>query len=203
LPSSGVLNVSRLTRYDKIPLIYSTASTIKDLEQDANGDLVWNNDVITTTPSLNTALTAKQHTLTAGDGIFFNGSTSSSYGLRWLTNGTPTITQKDLHFKTGFSVAETINLSSGNNELAISVATQGISDITGLQTALNAKQDNTTAGEGVFLNSNTLTSYFLRYKTGNTNPSTPASNVHTLLLKDLDVLESINSNSEYHRITIL
>ena len=74
LLSGGVLNVSRLTHYDKIPLIYSTSSTIKDLEQDANGDLVWNNDVITTTTSLNTELTAKQNTFTAGDGIFLSGS---------------------------------------------------------------------------------------------------------------------------------
>ena len=42
LLSGGVLNVSRLTHYDKIPLIYSTSSTIKDLEQDINGDLLWN-----------------------------------------------------------------------------------------------------------------------------------------------------------------
>jgi len=41
LLSGGVLNVSRLTHYDKIPLIYSTSSTIKDLEQDVNGHLTW------------------------------------------------------------------------------------------------------------------------------------------------------------------
>ena len=102
LLSGGVLNVSRLTHYDKIPLIYSTSSTIKDLEQDANGNLVWNSDVLTTTTSLNTALGTKQNTLTAGAGIFLNGSTITSYGLRWLTNNTPSASIQDLHFKSGF-----------------------------------------------------------------------------------------------------
>ena len=82
LLSSGVLNVSRLTHYDKIPLIYSTSSTIKDLEQNVNGNLIWNNDSITTTTSLTTALGTKQNTLTASHGIVLTGSTINSYGLR-------------------------------------------------------------------------------------------------------------------------
>ena len=42
LLTNGVLNVSRLTHYDKIPLIYSTSSTIKDLTQGSTGELLWN-----------------------------------------------------------------------------------------------------------------------------------------------------------------
>ena len=41
LLSGGVLNVSRLTHYDKIPLIYSTQSTIKDITQDSSSNLLW------------------------------------------------------------------------------------------------------------------------------------------------------------------
>ena len=41
LLSSGVLNVSRLTHYDTMPLTHSTSSTIKDLEQYVNGYLMW------------------------------------------------------------------------------------------------------------------------------------------------------------------
>ena len=46
LLSGGVLNVSRLTHYDKIPLIYSTSSIIKDLKQDASGNLQWGTDTL-------------------------------------------------------------------------------------------------------------------------------------------------------------
>ena len=45
LLSGGVLNVSRLNYYDKIPLIYSTQATIKDLKQDVNSNLVWGTDI--------------------------------------------------------------------------------------------------------------------------------------------------------------
>ena len=40
LLSNGVLNISRLTHYDKITLIYSTSSTIKDLTQGVGGELL-------------------------------------------------------------------------------------------------------------------------------------------------------------------
>mgnify|MGYP003332092476 CR=1 FL=1 len=54
LLSGGVLNISRLTHYDKIPLIYSTSATIKDLKQDVNGDLSWGTDILATEAQLAT-----------------------------------------------------------------------------------------------------------------------------------------------------
>ena len=53
-------------RYDTIR--YSTASTIKDVEQAAIGNLVWNNDIITTATNLDTQLSVT-------NSVFFNGST--------------------------------------------------------------------------------------------------------------------------------
>ena len=104
LLSGGVLNVSRLTHYDKIPLIYSTVSTIKDITQDSSSNLLWGTDILTTnsylnstlasysttsqmntllsgytnTTILNTLLNAKQDTLTAGTNITISGNTISS-----------------------------------------------------------------------------------------------------------------------------
>ena len=46
--SGGVLTVSRLTQYDKIPLRDAGISTIRDLESDLTGKLRWDNDVIIT-----------------------------------------------------------------------------------------------------------------------------------------------------------
>ena len=68
---------------------------------------------------LQTALDTKQATLTASTGVFLNGSTLTSYDLRWLTNSVPTIGggMQCLHFESGFTVAETLNLSSGQNQL--------------------------------------------------------------------------------------
>ena len=58
LLSGGVLNVSRLTHYDKIPLIYSTQATIKDITQDVNSNLLWGTEIVTTNPYLSVVLQA-------------------------------------------------------------------------------------------------------------------------------------------------
>ena len=68
-------------------------------------------------------------------GIFMNGSTISSYDLRWNTIATPTATIQCFE---GLSVAETFNLSRGQKELKVEhPAAHPISQITGLQTELN------------------------------------------------------------------
>ena len=62
---NGVLNVSRLTHYDKIPLMYGVIADIKDITQGSQGELKWNGvNLITdtdmtgysTTTQMNTAL---------------------------------------------------------------------------------------------------------------------------------------------------
>jgi len=88
---------------------------------------------------LQTQLDAKQDTLTASTGVFLTGSTLSSYGLMWDTNNTTTLNIKNLHFKTGFNVIETFNLSSGDNQLDIStIADASQAWVT---TQLTTKQD--------------------------------------------------------------
>jgi hypothetical protein len=97
------------------------------------------NDAAVTTSfaGVQVQLAGKQDSLTASTGIFMNGSTISSYDLRWNTNATPTATIQCLRFE-GLSVAETFNLSSGQTELKVEhPAAHPISQITGLQTELN------------------------------------------------------------------
>ena len=169
--SGSTLSIGRLTSYDKLPLV--NGSTIKDLLQDANGNLVWSNDILTTNPylvnvlqaypttavmnntlssyaltsAMNTALAAKQNTLTAGAGAFLSGSTISGYGLRWLTNSSPSTTIQDLHFTSGFQVAETFSLSTGRTSLDITAAPDLSAYSTTAQTAtlLAGKQVNLSA----------------------------------------------------------
>jgi len=75
---------------------------------------------------LQTALNAKQANLTASTGVFLNGSTLTSYDLRWLTSGVPTLNIQCLHFKSGFTVTETFNVSTSQNQLDIT--STGITD---------------------------------------------------------------------------
>lgn len=83
-------------------------------------------------------LAGKQDSLTASTGIFMSGTTISSYGLRRNTNSTPTIAIEDLHFQSGLTVSESLNISSGKNELVIEhPSSHPISMITGLQMELN------------------------------------------------------------------
>ena len=56
LLSGGVLAVSRLTHYDKMPLTYSTQSTIKDITQNLNSNLLWGTDILTTSSYLTNVL---------------------------------------------------------------------------------------------------------------------------------------------------
>ena len=61
-------------------------------------------------------------------GAFLKGATIAGYDLRWLTNGVPTIGGgiRCLHLKSGFSIAQTFNLSSGQNDLEIKAV--GVTD---------------------------------------------------------------------------
>ena len=50
---NGVLNVSRLTHYDKIPLMYGVIADIKDITQSSSGGLLWNGVQLITDTDLN------------------------------------------------------------------------------------------------------------------------------------------------------
>ena len=50
---NGVLNVSRLTHYDKIPLMYGVIADIKDITQGSQGELKWNGVQVITDTDLN------------------------------------------------------------------------------------------------------------------------------------------------------
>jgi len=144
LLSGGVLNVSRLTHYDKIPLICSTTNTIKDITQDVNSNLLWGTDILTTTNALNTALLAYP-TL-----VFFQGV---------LNNYTDTGTMLTLlNAKVDDSqVLTNVPLNALFTDTIYSKpAYEPISYITGLQTALNAKQDTLTAGTNITISNNTI-----------------------------------------------
>ena len=74
-------------------------------------------------------------TVTAGVGIFADSVNDtlgtlalSGYDLRWLTTGVPTLFGgiKCLHFKSGFTVAETLNVATGQNQLDIT--SNGVTD---------------------------------------------------------------------------
>ena len=59
-------------------------------------------------------------------------------GLRWNTNSTPSSTIQDIHFKSGLTIAEALNLSSGHVELTVEhPANHPVSMITGLQARLD------------------------------------------------------------------
>ena len=169
--ASGTLSISLPSSYASLSLV--NGSTIKDLVQDANGNLVYSNDIVTTNPymvnvlqaypttavmnntlssyalttAMNTALAAKQATLTTGPGAFLTGSALSGYGLRWLTNGSPSTAIHDLHFKSGFTIAETFDLGTGRTALDITSAPDLSAYSTTAQTAtlLAAKQVNLSA----------------------------------------------------------
>ena len=55
--------------------------------------------------------------VSAGIGVYMSGLQINSYGLRWNSTSTPTLSPvHELHFK-GFTITETLNLSTGMNEL--------------------------------------------------------------------------------------
>ena len=187
-----------------------------------------------------------------------SGATLSGYDLRWLTNSVPTIGGgiRCLHFKSGFSIAQTVNLSSGQNDLditatgvtdaemkahigssvsttansgltsvgsaangtvvfgvdsgivalrswvtgEISSAAHSISDVTGLQTALDAKQATLSVGAGCFLSGSTISSYTLRWN-GSSVPSNP-NVIQELHWSNYTVAQTVNIGTGKVELTI-
>ena len=147
--------------------LIDSGSNVRNLQASLTGALVWNGSTLvdltylssnfSTTSSINTSLALKaddaavatafaahsieigqrQYTLTPSTGIFMNGATISSYDLRWNTNSTPTGTIECLRFE-NLTVAETLNISSGQIELKVSHPTaHTIAEVTGLQAHLD------------------------------------------------------------------
>jgi len=131
--SNGVLNVSRLTHYDKIPLIYSGVSSIKDLELDHFGNLLFGTDIVATHNYL-TSVLASYVTTTAVSA--YTTTNSMLTLLNAKVDDSQVLT--DVPLNAVFS-----------DTLYTHPSYHSISMITGLQTALNSvntnlnnKQDN-------------------------------------------------------------
>ena len=138
--SGGVLNVSRLNYYDKIQLIYSGVSSIKDLELDRFGNLLFGTDIVATHNYLTSVLTSyvtttalSAYTTTAAMTTLLNGKVDDG---QVLTNVPANAVFTDT--------------------LYTHPTAHPISMITGLQTALNAKQDNLVAGSNITIPGNTI-----------------------------------------------
>ena len=153
-----------------VVLRYSdAAASDKSLAQGSAGQLLWNgaelqlkqnsfqqiNSVLPISLSGSNNITIeslfKPSSVSLGAGVFgvANDTTGalalSGYDLRWLTTGVPSIAIKCLHFKTGFTVAETFNVASGQQQLDITAT--GITDAEAK--ALIANSVSATAGSGV------------------------------------------------------
>ena len=114
--ASNVLNIPRMAWQDKVVLRYSNAASDNDLEQGSAGQLVWNSVDV----AMASDLSGKQDSLTASAGVFLNGSTISSYTLRWNGSSTPTVPTaiQELHWD-NYTVAQNVNLSTGKVELLV------------------------------------------------------------------------------------
>ena len=138
LGADGVITVPILNAWDYINVrIKDSGGTVRLLNSSLTGALLWNGGQLatitdlsnySTTAQMNTALATKQNTMSFGAGAFLSGTAVSGYDLRWLTNSVPTIGGgiRCLHFKSGFSIAQTVNLSSGQNDLDITAT--GVTD---------------------------------------------------------------------------
>ncbi len=268
LGADGVITVPILNAWDYINVrIKDSGGTVRLLNSSLTGALLWNGSQLatitdlsnySTTAQMNTALATKQNTMSVGAGAFLSGTTVSGYDLRWLTNSVPTIGGgiRCLHFKSGFSIAQTVNLSSGQNDLditatgvtdaemkahigssvsttansgltsvgsaangtvvfgvdsgivalrswvtgEISSAAHSISDVTGLQTALDAKQATLSAGAGCFLSGSTISSYTLRWN-GSSVPSNP-NVIQELHWSNYTMAQTINIGTGKIELTI-
>ena len=85
LLSGGVLNISRLNQYDKIPLIHPTHSSVTDFKQDASGGLAWGTDIMTTNNYLTSVLASYATTATLSN---YTNTTALNTLLSAYTNTT-------------------------------------------------------------------------------------------------------------------
>ena len=132
----NVLNVSRLTHYDKIPLIYSNQASIKDLSQGASGELLWN--------GLEVQL--KQ-----------NAFQQINTVLPLSASGANTITIESLFKPSTVSGNDlTILANDSLGTLSISVDTNTIATVSSMNLLLSNKQDVLTPGSNITISNNTI-----------------------------------------------
>ena len=144
LLSGGVLNVSRLTHYDKIPLIYSTIATIKDITQDVNANLLWGTDILTTNSYLNSTLAS--YSTTSQINTLLSAYTYTTQ-LTNLLNGKVDDAQVLTNVPINAVFTDTLYVHPSQHQIAT---------ISGLQTALDAKQATLIAGTNITISNNTI-----------------------------------------------
>jgi hypothetical protein len=147
LLSGGVLNASRLTHYDKIPLIFSGIASTKDLYQSSNGNLSWGTEILTTNTYLGSVLAS--YTNTAGINTLLSGYINTT-ALNTLLNAK----QATLTAGNNITISNnSISATSGGNPLSVQL--HGINQIA---TTLNFVENNAVLSNGV-LNVSRLTYY--------------------------------------------
>lgn len=127
--ATGVL-VLRLDGSESRTQLYleDSGGTTRTLAPSLTGALVWNGGQLVNINDLSSyattaQLATKQDALTTpGPGVFLSGTTLSGYTLRWNTNSTHTLNIQELHFS-GYTVSETLNISTQLNELTIGAPT--------------------------------------------------------------------------------
>ena len=179
-------NSSNTAHSDIRSLIAGKQDTISDLSTIRSGAAAGATAVQPST--LNTALAAKQNTLTAGTNITISGDVISAASTTYTAGNNITISNGQISATdTKYTAGTNISISSGNvisatdtkytagtnitidgNNVISATGSTGASawgDITGtlsnqtdLQNALNAKQDTLVAGDNIIINGNTISS---------------------------------------------
>ena len=150
LLSGGVLNVSRLSSYDKIPLIYSNAASIKDLKQDVNGHLTWDGSKLALTSETFTQI---NHVPPLSGSV--NGTVLTLESL---------FKPSTITFSNGFTSISSDTL--GTLAISLSIDSPLFFDSSSRLTCdLSSKQDTLTASTGIVLNAGTISVDFSNYTT--------------------------------------
>ena len=156
------------------------------LSVDNGGNLNKGADGVVTIPVLN-AWSPMVLKLTDSGGTVRNLASSLTGALVW--NSSQLVTINDLNNYTTTSALTTLlNAKVDDSQVLTNVpanalftdtvythpATHAIAEISGLQTALNAKQATLTASTGIFLSGATMSSYALRWN-GSSTPTVPTA----------------------------
>jgi len=121
LGADGVLTVPMLNAWEYTGIAFKdSGGTVRNLVPSLTGGLVYNSSQLVDLNIMATQMATKQDTLTASAGVFLSGATISSYTLRWNGTSIPTLPSsiQELHWSQ-YTMAETVNLSTGKVELTI------------------------------------------------------------------------------------
>ena len=151
--ADAVLTVPALNAWEFLTMSFKDSSgTVRALVPSQTGTLVYGGVGLA---DLN-QLATKQDVLTAGDGVFLNANTLSTYTLRWNDTSTPVSGNsiQELHWD-GYNVTETANFTTNKVELTIGHPTD-MATQTWATSQLAAKQNALTAGTGISIVGNTI-----------------------------------------------